>query len=59
MNRKMRRDLKKDKVLVKELYLIIIKYLSNLFKMFNGFTDIRNQSYVTYSMKTTCITQCY
>ena len=59
MNRKMRRDLKKDKDLVKELYLIINKYLPNLFKMFKELTDIRNQSYVTYSMKTICITRLF
>ena len=59
MNRKMRRDLKKDKDLVKELYLIINKYLPNLFKMFKELTDIRNQNYVTYSMKTICITRSF
>ena len=48
MNRKERRTLKKDKDLVKELYSIINKYLPKLFDMFDGLTDSRNQSYVTY-----------
>ena len=59
MNRKMRRELRKDKDLVRELYSIIIKYLPKLFDMFNELTDIRNQSYVTYEMKTICVTRLF
>lgn len=55
----MRRELRKDKDLVKELYSIIIKYLPKLFDMFNELTDIRNQSYVTYEMKTICVTRLF
>lgn len=55
----MRRELRKDKDLVRELYSIIIKYLPNLFDMFNELTDIRNQSYVTYEMKTICVTRLF
>ena len=51
MNRKQRRELRKDKNLVKELYSIIVKYLPKLLDMFNDLTDTRNQAYVTYSMK--------
>ena len=43
MNRKQRRELKKDKHLIKELYFIIIKYLLELFDKFNKLTDIRNK----------------
>lgn len=54
MNRKERRNLKKDKDLIKELYSIINKYLPKLLDMFENLTDVRNQSYVTYKMKTIC-----
>lgn len=59
MNRKMRRNLKKDKNLIKELVAIIEKYLPNLFPMFSKLTDTRNQSYTKYSMKTICITRLF
>lgn len=59
MNRKERRELRKDKNLVKELYSIINKYLPNLLDMFHNLTDKRNQSYVTYQMKTICITRLF
>ena len=55
MNRKMRRELRKDKNLVKELYSIIQKYLPELLQKFEELTDTRNQSYITYSMKTICV----
>lgn len=59
MNRKQRRKLRKDKNLVKELYSIRVKYLPNLLTIFNNLTDTRHQSYVTYSMKTICITRLF
>ena len=59
MNRKERRNLRKDKDLVKELYSIITKYLPDLFNMFDNLTDSRNQSYVSYSMKTICVTRLF
>ena len=59
MNRKQRRELRKDKNLVKELYSIIVKYLPKLLDMFNDLTDTRNQAYVTYSMKTICVTRLF
>lgn len=59
MNRKERRELKKDKNLVIELYSIINKYLPDLFNKFNDLTDVRNQSYVTYSMKVICVTRLF
>lgn len=59
MNRKMRRELRQDKDLVKELYTIIFKYLPNLLNMFENLTDTRNQSYVTYKMKTICVTRLF
>lgn len=59
MNRKERRELRKNKNLVKELYSIINKYLPNLLDMFNHLTDMRNQSYVTYKMKTICVTRLW
>lgn len=59
MNRKMRRELRKDKNLIRELYSIIQKYLPKLLTKFEELTDTRNQSYVTYSMKTICVTRLF
>lgn len=49
----------KDKNLVNELYAIIKKYLPNLFNMFDNLTDLRNHSYITYSMKIICVTRLF
>lgn len=59
MNRKERRELRKDKNLIIELYSIINKYLPKLFNKFNDLTDIRHQSYVTYNMKVICVTRLF
>lgn len=59
MNRKQRRELRKDKNLVKELYSIIIKYFPKLLDMFNNLTDTRHQSYIIYDMKTICVTRLF
>ena len=48
MNRKQRRELKKDKNLLNELYSIIKKYLPELLDRFNNLTDMRNQSYIKF-----------
>lgn len=59
MNRQERRKLKKDKNLIKELYSIISKYLPDLLTMFSNLTDTRHQSYITYTMKTICVTRLF
>ena len=59
MNRKIRRELRKDKNLIRELYSIIKKYLPKLLSKFEELTDTRNQSYVIYSMKTICVTRLF
>lgn len=59
MNRKQRRELRKDKNLIIELYSIIKKYLPDLLNKFENLTDTRNQSYVTYNMKTICVTRLF
>lgn len=59
MNRKERRNLRKDKNLVKELYSIISKYLPKLLILFDNLTDTRHQSYTTYTMKTICVTRLF
>lgn len=57
MNGIERKNLRKDKDLVRELYSIIKKYLPDLFIMFDNLTNVRHQSYVTYKMKTICVTR--
>lgn len=59
MNRKQKRELRKDKNLITELYTIIIKYLPELFEKFQKLTDTRHQGYVTYSMKCICVTRLF
>ena len=59
MNRKERRKLRKDKDLIKELYSIIVKYLPKLLDMFENLTDVRNKNYITYKMKTICVTRLF
>lgn len=59
MNRKQRRELRKDKNLIRNLYAIIQKYLPELFNRFYNLTDTRNQSYVTYDMKVICVTRLF
>ena len=59
MNRRQRRELRKDKNLIIELYSIIKKYLPDLFDKFEELTDVRHQSYVTYNMKTICVTRLF
>ncbi len=55
----MRRELRKDKSFIREVYSIIKKYLPDLLQKFQDLTDTRNQSYVTYSMKTICVTRFF
>ena len=59
MNRKQRRELRKDKNLIIELYSIIKKYLPDLFDKFEELTDVRHQSYITYNMRTICVTRLF
>ena len=59
VNRKEKRELKKDKSLVCSLYNIIDKYLPRLFIMFDKLSDERQLGKVTYSMKTICVTRLF
>lgn len=59
MTRKERRNLRKDKNLIRSLYSIIEKYLPELFNKFSDLTDFRNQSYVNYNMKVICVTRLF
>ena len=59
MNRKQRRELRKDKNLIIELYSIIKKYLPDLFDKLEELTNVRHQSYVTYNIKTICVTRLF
>ena len=51
MNRKERREKKKEINILKELVIIIKQYFPELINKFEGLTDVRNQSYVKYQMK--------
>lgn len=53
------RELRKNKDLVRELYPIIFKYLPDLLKVFDKLTDIKNQSYIIYKMRTICVTTLF
>lgn len=57
MNRAMRREMKKDKNLINNLFNIINKYFPKLLFMFENLSDKRNKSYVKYSIKKICITR--
>ena len=59
MNRKFKRDLRKDKNLVKDLYALIVKYLPDLLNKFSNLSDTRHQSYKKYSMKIICVTRLF
>lgn len=51
MNRRERREKKKEINILKELVIIIKQYFPELINKFEGLTDIRSQSYVKYQMK--------
>lgn len=59
MNQRMKRELRKNRDLVRELFSIINKYLPKLLTMFDNLFDKRHQSYVTYKMKTICVTRLF
>lgn len=51
MNRKEKREKKKEISILSELVNVIRQYFPELINKFEGLTDKRNQSYVTYKMK--------
>lgn len=57
LDRKQRRELLKDKNLLKELLKIIKKYFPELTSMFSHLTDKRHKSYITYKMRTIIMTR--
>ncbi len=57
MNREFKRNLRKDKNLIKDIFSIIQKYFPELINKLTNLEDKRNQSYITYSMKTICVTR--
>lgn len=59
MTRKEKRELRKDKSLICNLYNIIDKYLPRLFILFEELTDKRQKGKVTYSMKSVCVTRLF
>lgn len=58
-NRETRRQLIKDKNLVKEIVRIIRKYFPLLDDIISNLTDKRNQSYITYNMKSIIYTKLF
>lgn len=59
LTRKQKRELLKDKDLIKELLKIIKKYFPNLTSMFSSLTDKRHKSYITYKMRTIIMTRLF
>lgn len=57
LNREQRRQLVKDKDLIKELVKIINKYFPQLNALLSELTDKRNKSYITYTMRTIVMTR--
>ena len=51
MNRKEKREKKKELNILSDVLTIINQYFPELIKKFEGLTDLRHQSYVTYKMK--------
>lgn len=59
LTRKQRRELLKDKDLLKELLKIIKKYFPELTSLFSKLTDKRHKSYITYKMRTIIMTRLF
>ena len=59
LSRQDRRELVKDKNLVKEILKIANKYLPKLSSLISNLSDNRHKSYVTYSMKTIFMTRLF
>ena len=57
LTRKQRRELLKDKNLLKEVLKIIRKYFPQLENLFSKLTDKRHKSYITYKMRTIIMTR--
>ncbi len=51
MNRKEKREKKKEINILSEVINVVRQYFPELIDKFEGLTDVRNQSYVTYEMK--------
>ena len=51
MNRKEKREKKRELNILKDLVTIIKQYFPDLLDKFERLTDLRNQSYVKYKMK--------
>ena len=57
LTKKQRRDLLKDKNLLKEILKIIRKYFPQLESSISKLTDKRHKSYITYNMKSIIMTR--
>ena len=51
MNRKEKRERKKELNILNDLITVLNQYFPELISKFNGLTDLRNQAYVKYQMK--------
>ena len=59
LGRNVRRQLVKDKNLLKEILKIINKYLPQFNKLLSELTDKRNKSYITYKIRTIVMTRLF
>lgn len=59
LSRKDRRNLIKDKDLLREILKILKKYLPQLVTLFNNLTDKRHKSYIIYKMRTIIMTRLF
>ena len=59
LTKNQRRELMKDKDLIKELIKIIKKYFPMLMPLISNLTDKRHKSYITYNMRTIIMTKLF
>ena len=57
MNRRERRNLRKEVNIFSDVISILKQYFPELTSMFERLTDVRNQSYVKYSMSVIFVTR--
>ena len=59
LNRKEKREKKKELNILNDVITVINQYFPELISKFEGLTDLRHQSYVTYKMKVIFIVRLF